>query len=716
MSEAYLSTLWYRVAGLKPRLRAHVRVSRHRYRGRSWYVLQDVAGGRVHRFTPAAYMLIARMDGTRSIDALWQDLALSLDEEAPSQDEVIRLLSSLHSNDLIQYAGTPDVADLLERHNRQSRQVLKQNLTNPMSFRLRLWDPDAFLARSLPFVRWLTGWAGFAIWAVVVLAGAITAGMHWDRLTTDVAGQVLSAQNLLITLVTYPVLKALHELAHGWLAKARGVEVRETGVMFLVLFPVPYVDVSGSSALADKWARAAIAAGGIMVETFAAAVAVMVWSGAESGFTAALAYNVMMIGGLSTLLVNGNPLLKFDGYFVLTDLIEIPNLAPRATRFWGHLAERYLFGSRASKEEVATPGERVWFVVYAPAAFVYRLSVTFGIALYVATKFFVVGMVLAAWSVFNAALLPVLKALHHVVTAPRLRKNRKRALGVTFGGIAVAGLLLALVPLPLRTEAQGVVWLPEEAWLRARTSGFVTDLQVARGTEVAADAPVARLEEPTLAARIEALRWRVEEMRRRLSLAEVSARDQAEAARLQLADAQAELARETARAGDLTLRAPVAGRFEPVLDLASLPGRWLAEGDVLGHVLPARADRIRLVVTQDDIALVRGGVRGVRFALDGWIEDPHDTRILREVPSAMNRLPSAALGTMGGGWVLADPSDAEGMTALEPVFVFDIALPEDMAGAPFGTTARVRFDLGHEPALQQGMRRLRQMFLKVFDA
>jgi putative peptide zinc metalloprotease protein len=252
VSEAFLSTLWYRVAGLRPRLRPHLKVSRHRYRGQAWYVVHDIAAGRVHRFTPAAWLMLGQLDGTRTVDEVWQDIARRHEADTPGQDEVIRLLSILHQTDLIQYDGSPDVADLLERYNRQNTQLLKQNLTNPMSFRVPLWDPDRFLTRTLPVVRPLTGMFGFFLWLAVVAAGLATAAVHWDALTANFTDRVLAAENILITLVSYPLIKALHELAHGWLTKARGGEVREMGIMFLVLFPVPYVDASSAAAFSDK--------------------------------------------------------------------------------------------------------------------------------------------------------------------------------------------------------------------------------------------------------------------------------------------------------------------------------------------------------------------------------------------------------------------------------------------------------------------------------
>jgi putative peptide zinc metalloprotease protein len=716
MAESFLSTIWYRVAELKPRLRAHVSVHRHRYRGHPWYVLHDHGAGRIHRFTPGAYMLIGQFDGERTVDSIWQQLADSYDEDAPSQDDVIQLLSTLHQQDLIQYEGAPDVAELLERYNKQSRQVIKQNLTNPISIRVPLWDPNAFLDKTLPAVSWLIGWFGLAFWALVVLAGGATAFLNWGRLTENFSDRILATENLLITLITYPLLKALHELAHGYLAKKRGAEVREMGIMFLVFFPVPYVDASAAAAFRNKWHRALVSAGGIIVETFAAAVAIMIWANAETGLISAFAFNIVMVGGLSTLVVNGNPLLKFDGYYILSDLIEIPNLSDRATKFYGHLIQRYVFGAKALREKTATFGERVWFVLYAPSAFVYRMSVMIGIASVVATKFFIIGICIALWSVFNAVVKPSFKHIRHVLTSPKLRKVRRRAKIWTFGTIAAVVAVIALIPVPLRTDSEGVVWLPDNAFVRAETSGFVRAVRATHGAQVAPTTPLLELTEPSLVSRITAMEARVREMTLRTIAAEVKDRRTLEVARLELSEAQAELDREKKRRLDLELRAPRAGRFETVTPVADLPGRFLQEGDLVGYVLPDHATEVRVVIPQDDIALVRAKVEKVELVLAGDAARKHQSRVLRAVPSGLNQLPSPALGTAGGGRHVTNPGDPDGVQTLEPVFVYDLALPDTLRDAPFGARVLVRFDHGNETIARQGFRRVRQVFIRRFGA
>ena len=716
MAEAFLSTIWYRVADLKPTLRSHVSVHRHRYRGQAWYVLHDHGAGKVHRFTPAAYMLIGQMDGSITVDAAWKALAETHDADAPSQDDVIRLLSQLHQNDLIQYESSPDVAELLDRYNKHARQLIKQNVLNPVSIRIPLWDPNAFLDKTLPAVRWLTGWFGLLLWAGVVGAGLLTAFQHWEKLTTDITDQLFATQNILISLISYPLLKALHELAHGYLAKVRGAEVREMGLMLLVFFPVPYVDASAAAAFPNKWQRAAVSAGGIFVETFVAAVAVMVWASAESGFVTAVAFNLTMIGGLSTLMVNGNPLLKFDGYYIMCDLLEIPNMGTRANKFLGHLIQRYLFKARHLREKSATWGERFWFLLYAPSAFVYRLIVMFGIAMFVAQKYLFVGVLIALWSIFNAIVKPAFKHIRHVITAPGLRKVRTRAYWWTFGTIGVVVGALALIPVPLRTDTEGVIWLPDDSYVRAETSGFVRDVFAEPGQPVAADAPLVRMWDPTVDSRIRGLKWRVEEQRRRLAAAQVDDRAQARIIASQLAEDQAELDRELLRAARLNVAASRPGRFEPVLAADDLEGRYVEEGELLGYVVPDRPDRIRMVVPQDDIGLVRERLRRAEVKVAGAMSSKFEAPLLTEVPSGQNNLPSAVLAVAGGGRFITDPTDENGLKVNAPIFVYDLAIPPETDHVPFGARVHVRMDHGTEPAAGQIFRRVRQLFLRQFNA
>jgi putative peptide zinc metalloprotease protein len=292
---------------------------------------------------------------------------------------------------------------------------------------------------------------GFILWLAIAAGGAVLAALHWGSLTADVVDQALAPSNIVLMLLIYPVLKGLHELGHGWAAKRWGGEVHEIGVMLLVLFPVPYVDASDAAGPASKWQRAVVGAAGMMVELLIAAVAVAVWVTVEPGLVRAVAFSVMLIAGVSTLLFNGNPLLRYDGYYVLADLLEIPNLGPRSNQYLGYLTKRWLLGVKDAKSPVTARGERFRFVLYGIVSIAYRLAITLVIALYLSTKAFLLGVLLALVAIGTAVVWPLLRGLRYLLTSPDLRQTRGRAIGMmTLLGLFVAGSAFA-VPAPYAT-------------------------------------------------------------------------------------------------------------------------------------------------------------------------------------------------------------------------------------------------------------------------
>jgi putative peptide zinc metalloprotease protein len=338
MSFDLLSSSWYRVAELRPRLRSHVRIHRHHYRGELWYVLEDRVSRRMHRFNAVAHYLIGLMNGRRTVQEIWDAAIDRFGDDAPTQDETIRLLGQLHAAEVLQSEVTPDIAELLRRARKGKPSTWMQNLRSPLAIRLPLFDPDAFLERWLPWYQPLFGWVGLVLWCVVVGWGAVAAATHWDALSEDFTSRVLAPQNLLLMWLIFPVLKLFHEFGHACATKAWGGEVHEMGIMFLVLMPIPYVDASSATAFRKTHRRALVGAAGMVVELFIAALALFFWLEAQPGVFRAALYNVMLIAGISTVLFNANPLLRFDGYYILGDLLQIQNLRQRGQQYLAHLA------------------------------------------------------------------------------------------------------------------------------------------------------------------------------------------------------------------------------------------------------------------------------------------------------------------------------------------------------------------------------------------
>ena len=231
MTSPFHSDAWYRIEQVVPRIAREAQIHRQRYRGSAWYVVRDPASGRLYRFTPAAYLVISLMDGQRNVDQVWRSAVQRLGDDAPSQDDVLELLTQLHQADLLLADVAPDVADLLARQHKQRRTVWLRNLSNPMSLRLPLWDPDAFLTRSLPGLRWVFSHTGALLWLALVLPALALAAANFQALTGNLGDRVLALGNLLLLLFVFPAVKAVHELAHGYAVKRGGGEVHEMGLM-----------------------------------------------------------------------------------------------------------------------------------------------------------------------------------------------------------------------------------------------------------------------------------------------------------------------------------------------------------------------------------------------------------------------------------------------------------------------------------------------------
>jgi putative peptide zinc metalloprotease protein len=715
MVESLHSPLWYRVAELRPQLRSHVQIHRHHYRGQRWYVMQDLASGAMHRFSPAAHFFIALMDGKRTLDELWEATLERLGDDAPTQDQTIRLLGQLHAADVLQCDVPPDNLEIFQRYRQQYRAQWRQRLATPLAVRIPLLDPECFLTRWLPLLRPVFSRGGFAIWLLVVLAGLVLAGMRWSEITADIADRILTPGNLVLLWLIYPLVKILHELGHAFATRIWGGEVHELGVMLLALIPIPYVDCSAATGFEDRRRRMIVGAAGMIVELFLAAVALFVWLNVETGIISAVAYNIMLIGSVSTLFFNGNPLLRFDGYYIFADAIEIPNLGVRANRHLGYLAQRYLFGLGNARSAAMSRSEGTWLVCYGIAAFLYRIAILFAILFYIAGKYFFIGVLLAAWAATTQLLLPLGRGLVFLFNSAELGEQRLRTAGIT--GLLVAGLmwLLFFMPAPSWTRSEGVVWLPEQSLVRTDTDCFITGILVQPGSPVTQGESVIRCEDPLLAAHEAILRAQVRELEAQYTSTVADDLVQSEGIREAINTTNAELALVREQIDSLDIRAPGAGRLV-IPQAADLVGSYLHQGDLIAYVMDGSASSARVVVPQDRINLVRQHTRNVEVRLAGYPDRTIPARIQREVPAATNQLPNQALGITGGGKFTTEPGDEAGITALEKVFQFDLALDTAAPAIYFGQRVYVRFEHVSEPLARQWQRSLRQLFMRRFGA
>ena len=714
MADSFFSPSWYRVAGLKPRLRSHVEIHRHHYRGELWYVLQDHSSGRFQRFTPAANLIIGLMDGKRSVQEIWDIARARLGEEAPTQEEVIRLLSQLHSVDVLQADVMPDTSELVKRFEKRRQQKRLQSLRSPLFVRFHVLDPERFLNRFEWLARPFFGWFGALLWLVAVGFAVFLAALHWPELTENLTDRILAPRNLVIMWLTFPFLKAFHEFGHGFAVKTKGGEVHDMGIMLLVFTPIPYVDASAASAFREKKERVVVGAAGMAVEVFLAAVALMVWVSAEPGPVRAVAYNVIFIAGISSVLFNGNPLLRYDAYYILSDLVEIPNLGPRGIRYITYLLQRYLLGIRDAEEPMATRGEKAWFIVYSIAAFFYRMFIYVVIVLFIATKFFFIGVLFACWAVINMFIWPAIKIVRFISSSPKARRRRLRAVAAAVTVTAGMVAAVTLVPVPLSTMAEGVVWAPDNAFVRAGADGFVERLLVPAGSRVNPGEPLVECSDPFLPAEIRVLESKIRELEALYDAEMVSDRVKADITRKEIEHVTGKLEDALERAGELIIQSPCAGIFVvPVPQ--DLPGRFLRRGELLGYLLERGCMSVRVVVHQGDVDLVRQKTHAIQVRFPEALATIMPALLTREVPAATDQVPGRALTREGGGRIAVDPRDTLGIKAFQKVFLFDIELAEHEGFYNVGGRVYVRFDHGEEPLVWRWYREIRQLFLRRFN-
>lgn len=717
MTTTLFSSAWYRVAPLKPRLRGQARVTRHEYRGQRWYVLQDMASGKFLRLDAQAWRIVALMDGLRTLDEIWQNTCVTLGDDAPTQDEVLQLLTQLHQANVLLSGRPPDMDELERRRRKAFWARLKQYIANPLALKFPLVDPDRFLGWIVSLLPRGAGPWLLVAWLGLMIFGGINAALHWDELTHELASSIFTPQNMLLMALAFPVLKAIHEIGHGIAIKLFGGSCHEMGLMFLVFIPVPYVDATQATALQSKWQRMVVGLAGMMIELAAASVALWLWTQASPGVGKAFWHQVVILASLTTIIFNANPLLRFDGYYVLADWLEIPNLGQKANQYLGRLINQYGFGVRDALPHLRlAPGEKPWLLAYSVLSFIYRMVIAVTIVLFVARQFFFVGVLLAIWSAWGTVGAPVWRHLKYLSTHQALVGRRLRAWAVSSSVVLGCAAVVMYVPVRSWTNAEGVVWMPEASRVRANNACFAVELLARPGALVKSGQPLLSCADAELDTQYAQTEARRGELAARLSVAQATDRVQAQIAADELAVIDRRLADVRQRRADLAVRASQDGRFV-MPNPGDFQGKFFNRGDLVAYVLDPTRFTLLTVVGQGDVDLVRQATQGVQLRTADQLARVVSARIEREVPGATAQLPSLALSLQGGGKIGLDPKSSEtDPKALSALFQFELQLIDAQTPATVGQRVHVQFVHPDEPLADQWYRTVRQLFLRTFQA
>lgn len=696
---------WQVVAEFRPQLKSDVSIYPQRYRQQRWYVVSGAEHGRYLRINEQAYSLVARFNGL-TVAEIQDQIRASDPVQLPDSDAIIALLAQLYSAGLLQDKVPEPVRRVMLQQAPMPGGGSFWQRFNPLSIRIPLGNPDAAitaLTRRLPgsFAAWAM------IWCVTVGVAGLLGLQHADGVLQELQRDVIAPDYLLQVTLIFVLMKTLHELAHGVAVKTWGGHVREVGISLLVLAPIPYTDTSSAWQFQDKRKRMLVGAAGMIAELFMAALAFLVWLLTAPGMLHDLALQVCLIGAVSSLLFNANPLLKFDGYYILQDGIEIPNLYSRSGRYYLYLIQRYLLKIDRARSPVNAPGEARWFVVYGALAFCNRLFMLAVIVLFLLDWLPVAGLILAVWALLTQLVLPLLRGLLFLLTSTSLNGQRRRGLALLAAMLVAGGTLLGQVPVMLKTHSEGVVWVTPEAELYSMADGFVDEILVAPGSQVKAGQPVLRLNPERLQARLKKLQGRERELRVTIAAQGLNSRLVHDMTRMDLATVKAQIEQVQLQLAALDIRARIDGEFV-LPDAELLTGRYIERGTLLGYIYHPSHRIIRSAVTQEDIGLIQQQTERAEIRVVSQIGQVIASRIERQQPAGSETLPHLGLGTAGGG-ALAVYNSGTGLHSVGTTFLVDLTLPAKARVAGIGEHAYVRFVHGAEPLLSQWLRRTKQL-------
>ena len=711
MTETLFSRSWYSIEAIRFKLRSHVTIHRHTYRGEIWFVLQDHVTGQFHRFTPGVYQVIGRLNGEKTLQEVWQLACDKLDEDMPTQNQLITLISKLYNANILTADVVPNISELNSRYRTIIRNRFLQRIKSPLGIRVPLFDPDKFLNRTIDWFSPIFSFSGFFIWFFVLVSALILMVLNWPELSMNTSDRVLALENIFLMALVYPVVKTIHEFGHAYVLKKWGAEVHEMGIMFLVFFPVPYVEASEAISFSSKHQRMLVGAVGVMIEVFLASLAMILWSFIEPGAVRSLAFNIMIVAGISTLLFNGNPLLKFDAYYVLSDYLEIPNLSSKGNAYWAYIVKTKLFKIKKIVSPSSSTRESYWLFFYALASFLYRAFVMIMIAIYIASQFYFIGVLIAIWSIYMSLIKPFFKVISAPFTDSSFLQNRLRT-NLTFGFLFLALTAgLFFIRIPFSTNVQGVLLGDELGYIRAGQSGFVIELLAAPGMPVDRGEVLLKMADPDLSAEIEVLASQIMEVEQRLQ-ASFNNINQAEIISQELIYLQNELSLSKQRQALLTIKSPQDGIYE--LPNQYLLGKFFNKGDIIGQVVNYKTAKVNVLVDEDSIESVLQNTLSIEVRMVSSITEVYYGTIDRVSPASSQEFPSSILSVGGGGDIASDPTSTSELLTFGRFFHLDIVLP-DAPKRRLEERVYVLFKHPPEPAYKRIYRSIRRVFLRYLN-
>ena len=457
--------------------RNDLRVASVDYLGVNYRVVKDPVGLQYHRLQPEQYRVLELLDGQRSIEQIRDDLREDFPTVRLTLSDVQQLITDLHKKGLVHSDRPGQGATVVRERRKKKREKLFSVFRSLLYLRLPGWDPERSLQWMYPYLKWLFHPATVTCCVLFVLASWVLLAVQFEAFRSKLPEfqSFFGWPNLMYMWIVLGIAKIIHEFGHGLSCKHYGGECHEMGVMLLVFSPCLYCDVTDSWMLRNKWHRIIIAAAGMYIEVILSAIAIFVWWNTKSGMLHHLALNTFFVTTITTVIFNANPLMRFDGYYMMSDFLEIPNLRPKSDKLLRESFAWYCLGIESKPDPFMPETGKAWFVTYAIAAWLYRWVILFSISLFLYTvlkpyDLQSIGVTLLVISM-SGIIFTMFKNVYQIITAPRIEPMSKPK--IAFSLLVFSGLIYAAlsIPIPWHVEAPFMIEPLDVAHVHTVTPG-----------------------------------------------------------------------------------------------------------------------------------------------------------------------------------------------------------------------------------------------------
>jgi putative peptide zinc metalloprotease protein len=550
-------------------------------KGNSYWIFFDPVADKYYKLSGREYRIISYIDKNYT----YQNFIKKINKLNISitETEIKQIITFLENKNLLNPVYTNTEKRLSEVKEQLKKAKSAMILSSYAFIRIPLCNPDSFLSRTSGIVA-----AVFNKWMmlflfIISLSGYISFITNWSLFSTAVKDS-LNIEGIAKYSIAIIFLKIIHESAHAYTAKIEGARVRRLGLNFIYFLPRVYTDLTDAWRLKDNFKRAKIDAAGIISELLIGGFAALVWLNTGPGMFKNTAYYVFSVSIINTVLVNGNPFIKYDGYFILTDILNIDNLQKKASSALTDISRMYLFGIDA-KPEYSYQGFKKYFLFsYSILSFFYKFLLYFGIIMTVYLKFTkALGIVMVCLQIYSMIIKPVKKEIQTVISMKE--RIKKKNLYTTLSGTIII-ILIIFIPLPWTISLPFEVKVEQEKVIYAPYDGFIDRFNVKNYSKINANDTIMVLTNPflgfELAERLNEytiIKKELDQISHDAKLIEIRNQKQ-----VQVRDVSDDIKEHLRKEKLLTLKAPFQGTFIIFNDKEYRPEKWVAKGEKIGGV------------------------------------------------------------------------------------------------------------------------------------